>query len=175
MNGTWSINVSIADSVGNVNENRTRSFALGATGSIQIAPNAINFGTLNVDTVNNSATDDPITINNTGNINVSVGNVRVKAIDLAGADTKTIGAENFTVGIATGSNAECDFSNGATKMVNNTAIGISAAGLARGNLSSPSIALYQEQLYFCFFKMPSYLTIQSYDTTAGGAWTIDII
>ena len=175
-NGTWTVNVSIADIGGAVAENRTANFALGVTGSIQIAPTAINFGELKLGISNNTATDDPITINNTGNLNVTVGNVRLKAIDLSGADTKTIGAGNFTIGISTGSNAECDWSNSATKMVNNTATGITRAGLGRGNLSSTSIALYQEQMYFCFFKpVPSYLTFQTYDTTAGGSWTIDII
>ena len=173
MNGTWNINASICDENNLCTHNYTRTFSLGVTGSVQIAPTAINFGSLAKGSSNNSATDDPITINNTGNLNVTVGNVRVAGIDLFGTDGKTIGSPNFTASI----NSDCDFSTNATKLVNNTATGITRSGLPRGNLTNvePVNTTYQEQLYFCFFKpVPSYLTFQTYDTTAGGAWTIDI-
>lgn len=179
-NGTWTVNVSITDITGPaVTENRTSDFALGATGSIQIAPNAINFNTLTINTFNNTATDDPIIINNTGNINVSVGNVKITTIDLAGtSDGTTIAAENFTVGIATGSFSECDVSATANKTINNTAISITKTGLARGNLTnvSPVNTTFQEQLYLCFYKpVPTWLPPQTYDTTEGGPWTITIV
>jgi len=174
MNGTWTINASICDDQGGCTQNVTRNFSLGATGSIQIAPTAINFGSLTKSSSNNSATDDPILINNTGNINVTADNVRVTGNDLAGADTTTIGAGNFTASIG----SDCDFSTNATKLVNATATGITRSGLARGNVSNvdPANSTYQEQLYFCFFAtVPTYLTPQTYDTTAGGAWTIGIV
>ena len=174
MNGTWNINATICDENSVCTQNFTTTFTLGATGSIQIAPAAINFGSLAKGTSNNSATDDPITINNTGNINVTAGNVKVTGITLAGADTSTITAENFTASIG----SDCDFSTNATKLVNNTATGITIAGLARGNLTNvdPVNTTYQEQLYFCYWPtIPNYITIQTYDTTAGGSWTISVV
>lgn len=185
MNGTWNINATICDEQGICTQNFTTVFTLGVTGSIQISPPAINFGSLVKGTANNTATDDPLVINNTGNLNVTLGNVQLKAIDLAGADAlTTIGAENFTVGTLTGSLAECDWSaNGdarANKTTNNTAIGITAAGLARGNLTNVEPCCnttYQENLYFCFYKpVPTHLTPQAYSTTApAGSWTISVV
>ena len=175
MNGTWNINASVCDA--NIcSQNITATFNLGVTPAMNITPATITFGSLGPGATNSTATDDPITITNTGNQNITLGNVRIKGIDLAGTtDGKTLGAGNFTVGTGSGSgNDECVTTNSSTQLVNNTATGIARAGLPRGNFSLSSTTA-NEQLFYCLRNAPLYLPIQDYNTNLGGAWTIDII
>ena len=176
MNGTWTINVSVCDINYACAQNVTRNFSLGVTPAMTITPAAINFGNLALGATNSTATDDPITITNTGNQNITLGNVRIKGIDLAGTtDGKTLGAGNFTVGTGSGSgNDECVTTNSSTQLVNNTATGIARAGLPRGNFSLSSTTA-NEKLFYCLRNAPLYLPIQDYNTNLGGAWTINII
>ena len=177
MNGTWTINVSVCDINYACAQNVTRNFSLGVTPAMTITPAAINFGNLALGATNSTATDDPIKINNTGNQNITLGNIRVKGIDLAETTgDKSLETGNLTSGTGSGSGKdECVTTNSSTQLVNNTATGIATAALPRGNRSI-SAKTANEQLFFCLRTVPSYLTGGAiYDTTIGGTWTIDVI
>ncbi len=114
-------------------------------------------------------------INNTGNYNVTAGNVQLEGIHLYGAlfPSYFLNISNFTADIDTGSLAEC---TGGTSLVNGTSIGITGALLLRGNnsIGAGDTTSGQEQLYYCIREVPSNIPSQVYSTSSGGAWIIRI-
>jgi hypothetical protein len=124
----------------------------------------LSFGSLTSGATNQNATDDPITVNNTGNYNSTID---VTALDLLGETDSTdkIRADNFTISFIDAQ--EC--TNGTT-MLNASAITVAYSLSNKGNLTAGG-GSGQETLYFCMPTVPLVPT-QTYSTTAGGAWTI---
>ncbi len=173
--GVWTINSSIKDTNGSQAINITSNITIRSTLAMVMGPSSLTWLTINVTALNTTASNNPIILNNTGNQNVSLGNVRVQALDLAGETTPTVllNATNFTVGIATGANnPEC----AGTRLANNTIVGISRVGLISGNnsLAYNNFTSGQNTLYFCLAEVTAGVTQQSY-STRGAAWTISIV
>ena len=170
-NGDWNIDVSGTD-LGNQTfaYNDTTTLQYNLLQAIVISPNQISFD-VKTDAINQTAIDDPTVINNTGNANVTSGNVKIIGINLYGEseDTIFIGVGNFSVDIDTGSSAECD----GTTLQNGTEIGIANAVLPRGNLSEGG-GIAQEEFYYCIKQVPP-IPSQIYSTSNAGSWTIKII
>ncbi len=173
--GIWTINATVQDRGGTTALNMSANLTIKSTLAMVMGPSSLTWPTINLSALNTTASDDPIILNNTGNQNVSLGNVRVQALDLAGETTPTVllNASNFTVGIATGTNnPEC----ADTRLANNTIVGISRVGLISGNnsLAYNNFTSGQNTLYFCLAEVTAGVTQQSY-STRGAAWTISVV
>ena len=142
-----------------------------------MSPVNLTWPQIGLTSTNTTSNNDPITINNTGNKIITNGNIRITAVNLRGETTTSefLLVANFTVDYDTGVSPllECD----GTKMVNNTATGITTANVTIGNLSISSPAS-QEDLYFCLTEVTAGLSQQSYSTTSGTTyiypWTISV-
>lgn len=124
-----------------------------------MTPTSIGFGTIYLGQTNIGATDDPIELTNTGNVDLS-GLIKVKALDLKGVTTPAefIPAGNFSSNVADAS--------GGDAMVNNSAITITGTSLDIGASST-------EDLYFYIEEVPSSgLSYQTYNTAGLGQWAI---
>src|SRR3989338_7915398 len=183
--GNWTVNASVGDN-GELNaSNASSTFEIYQTIAMVMSPTALTWATVSLGQTNRTASNNPITINNTGNknisINTSVGEsgIAITAIDLQGATnaSKFIFAVNFTVANETGgNNIECDTTAPiGTTMLNTTASGLTRAVnhtiLTRGNLSDNK---GNETLYFCLLKVQTDLSPQTYSTSGGGSWTVTV-
>jgi len=169
---TWTINVR-ANDLGNTSYVvNTSSFKYNQLQAIVISPSSLTFPSVAIGATNQTSNNDPTVVNNTGNYNVTNGNVRVSAIDLYGqtAASERIYAGNFSSHVITGSNAEC----AGTYLVNGTATGVSIANITRGNHSANNGVIGQEELYYCLTRVPSDISSQTYSTSTAGSWTISI-
>ena len=171
---TWTINVR-ANDLGNTSYVvNTSSFKYNQLQSIVIYPNSLTFPSVATGATNQTSNNDPTVVNNTGNYNVTNGNVQINAIDLYGQTTATerIFAANFSAhDITGGSNQEC----AGTALVNGTNTGIGVANITRGNISVNDGNTGQEQLYYCLRKVPSDISSQTFSTSTAGSWTVRIV
>ena len=166
--GGWTINVNATD-LGNktVITNNSMSFSYDTLTSMVIYPDHIYWpasaqGATNVEASNTT------TINNTGNYNVSAGNVEVEGIHLYGATGDFIDVGNFTSDILSPACSGQALSNGSS-------VGITEANLTRGDLLLGG-GSGQEVLYYCLNLVPT-LPSQSYSTSQspGESWTVKIV
>ncbi|MCA9485938.1 MAG: hypothetical protein KC506_03780 [Nanoarchaeota archaeon] len=172
--GTWSITAGGTD-FGNLSfvYNTTQTFLMATTTAMVMSPASISFGSVSPGAVNQTATDDPTVLNNTGNANIT--NITVTPINLYGQNFGNyIDVANFSVGNNTGSSAECDTSagNSASLMVNGSQIQVGNAQLLRGNHSANNGQTGQEQLYYCFNTVPQ-LPSDAYSPPS--LWTVTIV
>jgi len=167
----WNVTVYAEDNSQESATNDSTYFQYNQLNAITISPSLMNFN-LSQNTFNQTTDDDPITINNTGNTNLT-GKIDINAINLLGEDDSSfkIEAENFSVGINTGGTppAECS----GTTLQNATDITISEVILEAGNLSLGG-GTAQEELYYCI-KHIGALASQTYSTQTAGSWTIKIV
>ena len=175
--GSWTINASIKDNSGAYAENSSTTFTVNPLTAMVMSPVNLTWPQIGLTSTNTTSNNDPITINNTGNKIITNGNIRITAVNLRGETTTSefLLVANFTVDYDTGVSPllECD----GTKLVNNTATGITIANVTIGNLSISSPAS-QEDLYFCLNAVTAGLSQQSYSTTSGTTyiypWTISV-
>jgi len=164
--GNWTINVRGRDlGNGSWSYNTSSQFQYNLLRAMEISPLTLTWPAINPGADNQTSDNDPTTINNTGNYNESV---EVNAINLLGESDPSykIYAENFTIGLTTGGDAEC----GGTQLQNATYIDIANSDANPGNLSSGG-GNGQEDFYYCITEVPA-LSSQTYSTTQGGSWTI---
>ncbi|MBU3905168.1 MAG: hypothetical protein KJ906_03405, partial [Nanoarchaeota archaeon] len=163
-NGNWTINASVKDNSDSYVENTTVEMELLLTTGMVMAPTALEWGTLYSGDLNNLSITNPIVVNNTGNKDITSGNVRVTSYNLTGEEQSAyvIPAINFSVNV----NNACE----GTAMVEDSAEGIASSILSAGNLSNGEA---QEELYFCLEEVPLGLIAQAYSTLVD--WIIDII
>ena len=144
-------------------------------------PTNITFGTPSPGTDNATSNNDPVVVNNTGNVGVATGNVRITGINLVGETTKTqyIPAVNFSMEAVNSTTAEanagCRNSANTTTFTNATAAGITNSVLAVGNHSINNGTSGIEHIFVCLFDVPLGLSNQSYSSLELGAWTIDVV
>jgi hypothetical protein len=159
--------------------NSTKNFSYGSLSSIEISPPGISFGSVATGATNQTATTDPLQLNNTGNANFT--NVSVLAIDLFGETLTTsfIGVANLSASNSSGgscSGATCIECTGnsshARTLVNGTAMQVYGGVLIRGNNSANNGITGQEQIYYCIRVVPP-LPSQIYSSILGGNWTIN--
>ena len=180
LSGDWGINITANDTSGLVTANLTTNFTLGQTSGFVLGPSNLTFPSIAPAAANQTATNDPLLLNNTGNKPITVGNIQVNATSLIGeSDTsKGIYAGNFTIGTTTGSSGECDISGGvnnATRMSRGLFTGLNLSNMSQGNHSANDGVTGQEQLYLCILLAGSELSSQSYSTLNQGVWTVKII
>ncbi|MFA5952961.1 MAG: hypothetical protein WC812_00010 [Candidatus Pacearchaeota archaeon] len=163
--GLWNITAYISDINSNSGINDSQKFSVGTTAGFQVTPSSLTFSSISPGATNQQATNDPMSLNNTGNL---VRNVQINATNLYGEQNNVyaLGASNFSVNTA-------DACAG-TAMVSQTYTSISGASLPIGNYTIND-GTAQEQLYFCLDSSNSNLISQSYSTSEAGAWTIKII
>jgi len=151
--GEWNVTASVTDLSGS-GAVRTETFTYGLLNAFQfVGAAAVNFGSILAGSTDNEATDDPLTLNNTGN---SDNTVSEKAFDLHGLSTPSeyFGAGNLSVAIVS---PACN--NGDT-MVNATTVALTSSTLPRGEVSL-------EGIYFCLETTPDITQIsqQTYDSS----------
>jgi hypothetical protein len=174
--GAWTIYANISDYGGNYVVNGTKTVTINTLTGLVMAPTSLSFPGILAGATNQTSTNDPLVLNNTGNQNISAGNVKINAIDLAG-DTdhsKFLFASNFSASNSTGGNIECNTTASATPMVNITDTAVTNAVLNIGNFPVNDGSTGQEQLYVCLKKAGYELTQQAYSTTGLGSWTVKI-
>ncbi|MEK6910959.1 MAG: hypothetical protein AABW82_04260 [Nanoarchaeota archaeon] len=179
--GLWSVNVSAGDLSSTNVVNHTATFTLGQTSAFVSSPGNLTFATLSRGSSNQTSNNDPLLLNNTGNKNITAGNVQINATDLIGETNAVYGiwAANISVGVTTGSSGECDISGGlnnATSMNKSIFTSINQSRLLIGNHSANDGSTGQEQLYFCIRTIGTEIISQAYTTnTTQGPWTIKIV
>lgn len=140
-----------------------------------MSPGNITWPSIGAGNTNKTSDNDPIVINNTANKNISVNNMNITAVDLAGSINPAykIYAANFTADMETGgscSGAACTECDG-TPLVNGTSMNVTSSILTRGNLTAE---LGAENLYLCLPKIGTNLTAQTYSTVQTQAWSVDV-
>jgi len=178
LDGVWVVNVSISDLSSNVAVNFTSRVTIGTLTGFESGPGNITFSTLSAGTTNQTASNDPLLLNNTGNQNITQGNIAINASSLIGEtnSNKAIYAANFTIGNITGSAAECDYHDSRYSTRINMTYGsftnINNSVLPAGNYTINNGATGQEELYLCILEIGSELSQQYYSTNK--SWTIKI-
>ncbi|MDP4012726.1 MAG: hypothetical protein Q8R00_03930 [Candidatus Nanoarchaeia archaeon] len=170
--GNWTVNATIKDLSAETGANTSSNFTLQETAAMVMAPSALTWDALSIGVGNQTSTNDPLTINNTGNKNITIGNLNITAINLQGEIIRSryLNVSNFTVHTATGGSppVEC----GGIQLVNATSVITGADGnLTRGNNSA---SLGQEEVYFCLVNITAGATPQAYSTGNVGLWTVSI-
>ena len=172
--GEWNITTYVADISGAAIMNTTTKFTLNELAAFKSSPSLLTFSSLNPGSVNQTASNDPLLMNNTGNKAIIAGNIEINATDLKGEtdNTRAIYAGNISIGVSTGGTppAECS----GTSMNSSLSIPIGSATLPKGNYTVNDGSTGQEQLYFCIKKAGSELTTQAYSTSQMGLWTVKI-
>jgi len=169
--GAWTVNVTISDNEENSAENSSTSFTYNPLTAMVISPGSLTWPELNLKDTYKNSTNNPLTINNTGNSEDL--SVNITSYDLQGETTTSeyIYANNFTIY----QQSFC-YSGGpaGTSASNATSINISTAILQRGNnsLNFQNSTSGQETLFFCLVGVPDTITSQSYSSSAFGPWEI---
>ncbi len=176
--GTWNIAAYIADNNSNSAQNTSAVFQVGSTTGFEQGPSALTWAALGAGDINKTSTNDPLLLNNTGNVNISVNNIQINATNLRGEtdNTKALWAGNFSVAQFTGGTYPNEVECNATAVVMNRSVytNITGAILTKGNYTVNNGATGQEQLYFCLKIAGSELTSQAYSTVNETAWTVQI-
>ena len=176
--GNWSIRASIRDLSQVWAENETTNFTLLPTLAMKVGPSPLSFPSVSPGGENITSNNDPITINNTGNVNVTINNTQVRALDLIGEsnDAFIIPAGNFTVDVNTGAgNPECGVRSVMANFTGTNGVNITNSILPRGNNSAGANPVNGvELLYVCLRGAPAsaQLPSQTYAASGGRAWTI---
>ena len=198
--GDWTINATIRDTENVVGENSSTQFKLSQTTAMIMAPTALTWATLELGNTNKTPTDDPITINNTGNKNIGTAGFQVTGYDLQSSSgvaypQSIVRAQNFSVrhfnataaADCTGAGANCYECNG-TQLLNDSAGITQPQPLPFANMSAGNNSLVlrngtsgQEDLFFCLRLVPSQVPRARYNTTGDPGvavwtkpWTIEV-
>jgi len=163
--GAWTMYAYVKDYNNNAGNNNTETFSLGTTAGFQVSPVSLNFNEISPGSTNEQATNDPMKLNNTGNLARSI---QINATNLYGESNSNyaIGAANFSVNTADA----C----GGTSMVAQTYTSVLGASLPIGNYTVND-GTGQENLYYCIDNTNADLTAQYYSTLQAGSWTIKIV
>lgn len=149
---SWNVAVYANDSTPNEASNTTQSFTYNSLHDIAISVSTIQFGSITMGS-EEKADNDPQTITNIGNADVS--SVNVTAYDVKHAtEADYLSAANFTIGEADDCATSGDY------MVNATTTLVSDITVSRGSSSTDS-------MYYCIPAVP-------YGLASGNYWTIAV-
>lgn len=164
--GSWSIYANVSDLNSNAVTNGTTNFQVGATDGFVTAPTTLTWASLTAGSTNQSSTNDPMLLNNTGNVNKFIN---INSTNLRGESTPGLAlwAGNFTVNVSR--------SFPGVNMTDHTYVNITSAALPKGNFTINNNATGQEQLYFNIYRVGSELIAQTYSTTNESTWTVQIV
>ncbi|MCR4284953.1 MAG: hypothetical protein NUV97_02815, partial [archaeon] len=162
----WNINASIQDNDENYAENAPQEFLYNELQAWVMSPTALTWPELNILSLSVGSDNDPILINNTGNVNLS--QVNITAHDLVGLTdaSKTIPAILFVGDIVT---EGCS----GISLMNNSNVTIIGAELPTRTDGSESIG--QENIFLCLASVPPTATAQDYSSATYGEWTIEAL
>lgn len=183
--GVWNIVASIIDNNTNFVRNNTANFTLGAITGFDIDPVNLTWTAMGPGSTNQTSSNDPLELNNTGNQPIGLGggssltNISINATHLRGEtnNTQALWAGNFSAYWDTGgiscSGAACLECWG-TKMNYGTYTNLTGVNLTKGNYTLDDGYTGQEMLYFCLRLAGSDLSSQAYSTKNESVWTIRI-
>jgi len=178
VNDTWEINAYIEDLQGASGINTSETQELGDTTAFVASLGNITFPGIAPGAENKTSDNDPLLLNNTGNVEIPSAYLKVNSSHLRGESDSNyaLWAGNFSVDWRTGGDCVGDACTecAGTQMVNYTFASISGANLSRGNYTVNDGDTGQEELYFCLRYVGTELTTQSYSTANEGYWYIDI-
>lgn len=174
--GPWTVYANISDLNGNLAVNGTHNITVNSLTGFVMSPSSLSFTTLVAGSTNQTPTS-PLTLNNTGNVDISSGNIQVNATDLVGESSpdKFLFAANFSASTLTGGNIECNITASATQMANETFTGVGSSVLSAGNYSVNDGATGQEKIYFCLRQVGLELSQQQYSTYKWGPWIVQVV
>jgi len=178
--GQWNITAYIQDDESKSASNNSQDFYVGLRTSFALGPSILSWPGISPRLTNQTSTNDPVLLNNTGNDDIVSGQIGINATNLLGEENSNLGlwAANFSVGINTGGvscvGAACTECAG-TQMSSSVYTNVTGALLSKGNYSINDGTAGQEQLYLCLRYTGSELITQTYSTGANGAWTIRIL
>jgi hypothetical protein len=172
--GTWDVSASIYDLGGKFGMNASQTLNVNALTGFVSGPSPILWSTLSAGQANATAINDALILNNTGNQNISTGNINMNATDLLGETDNLLKlySGNFSVAITTGGAPPTECGGDLMNHVAYTAL--TGAYLNRGNFVVNDGTTGQEQAYFCITRVGDELTDQSYSTLSEGPWTVKI-
>ncbi len=181
--GSWAIYASILDNFSTQAINKSTNISVSATTGFTMGPTNLTWSTIGAGATNQTASNNPIEMNNTGNQNIgtATSNVSVNATDLVGETSSSLSlySGNFSVSSFTGgttcSGAACTECAGSNMSITSGFYAnITDANLTKGNYTIDNGDTGQERLYFCLRLAGSELITQSYSTISKGVWTIKI-
>lgn len=181
--GVWNISVSATDfGTGTIVLNDSTQFTYGTLNEVVASLSLISFGSVSQGEVNQSSSNDPLILNNTGNVDFT--NISINASDLIGETTPSdyiavanLSVSNSTSGSDGSARDECLTTtlNGVTAstLINRTNyVQVINTTLSRGNLSLND-GTAQEDIYFCIRTVPTGIVSQAYSTAASGNWVVN--
>ena len=170
----WAINAYIKDNSSTPSVNTTVVQAVGTTRAFVGGPTPLTWAGVSPGSKNQTASNDPYLMNNTGNVYIPSAYLRVNATHLRGEedDSQGIWAQNFSVHWNNGGSPplEC----GGTVMDHGVFTSISGSNLSAGNYTVNNGMTGQEELYFCITDTLNNLSTQAYSTAQEGLWTVQI-
>jgi len=170
-NSSFGYNVSVKDNSSNYIEDTNQVFTIASTQGMAMSPTALTFPTVALGASNQSASNDPIIINNSGNAQTLLGRMNITAYNLHGLTTtgEFISATNFTVN----NTDTCTGDVGGIKLANNTKYILTQNLMIAGNVSNGGFT--NTTSYFCLWNVPSSgISGQTYDTSASVAWEVRV-
>ena len=87
--GAWNISIEIKDANGNNATNTSTTFQVGPTTGFQVGPATLGWNSLSPGATNETSNNDPLELNNTGNVVIAVGGISINATPLTGENIKT--------------------------------------------------------------------------------------
>ena len=183
--GTWNITASILDNTTLFAQNNSAVFQIGLTTGFEISPSVLNWPVFMPGSRNQTSSNDPIIVNNTGNQQFGNGtggtsNISINATNLIGEINSAfrLWANNFSVSTVTGgvcTNGACVECNGNTgNLSRGLYVNVSNSTLPKGNYTKED-GTGQEQLYFCLRIIGNEISGQPYSTLQEGTWTIKML
>jgi len=178
--GDWIVNAYIKDNNSNSAINTSTTFYIGERIGFVMSPSTLSWTAIGPGATNQTSSNDPLLLNNTGNDVIDVDNIQVNATNLHGEsdDAKALWAGNFSVHWASGGAAcagagcvEC----AGTQMVKATLTGVVGANLSADNYTANNGYQGQEQVYLCLRYAGTELITQSYSTFNESTWTVKIV
>ena len=180
INGAWRIQAFVKDNASNSIVNFSSNVSASQLSAFVVGPASLGFVSITAGSVNTTA-NTPWLLNNTGNKDYTVGNIKVNATNLVGETNSAFAlyAANFSVGNNSGAVQTCEGTNsngdGATNMSRSIFTAIVNSNLTRGNNSGNNNFTAQEQIFTCLNIVGSELSQQSYSTANQGSWTIQAV
>ena len=155
--------------------NGTQTITVNSLTGFVMSPPTLNFTNLVAGSYNNTPTNH-LLLNNTGNVDIASGDVRVNTTDLVGESTgnRFLFAGNFSMSTFTGGNIECNITASASQMQNRTAVGVVSSVLSAGNYTIGD-GTAQEHIYACLRQVGTELTQQQYSTARFGPWVVSVV
>lgn len=165
--GTWNIKISATDFGSAILvEDTSTTFVYQELKAMTLSPASLTWPNIIPGSLNQKSDNDPSTITNTGNYD---GEISVTSYDLIGETlpAESIPSEDFSIGILTGLDEECDVPLTATSMgLDGTTTSITNSDSNPG----PGPGNYEE-IYYCIPSFPL-VSSQTYSTIGGGSWYV---